>query len=193
MQDVLNEDITEAPIEQKEITKKGKLKAILKEISEWVVPYFVVLVIAITFFLCFRIVTVNGSSMDDTYHSGDVVMVNALFYSEADYGDVVVIKATEQNVPLIKRVIAKGGDEIDIDFDNGTVTVNGEVLSEEYIKEPTHKNEGAFEYPVTVPEGHYFVMGDNRNQSSDSRNPSIGFIPNDNIIGTVIINFGNII
>lgn len=195
MQEVSNESIPEAPAEENKKTAGNKVKAIFKEISEWVVPYFVVLVITITFFLCFRLVTVSGDSMDDTYHDKDVVMVNALFYSEADYGDVVVINANSNgyNVPIIKRVIAKGGDEVDIDFTEGVVTVNGKALSEDYIKEPTHTDGGAFEYPVTVPEGCFFVMGDNRNHSSDSRSPSIGFIDNEDVVGTVIINFGNIL
>lgn len=173
-------------------SKSQKRKAFIKEALDWIIPYSVVLVIAVAFFLCFRLVEVSGISMDSTFCDGDVTLVNSIFYSEANRGDVVVIEATATSVPLIKRVIAKGGDTIDIDFETGTVIVNNEILSEDYIKEPTYFNEGAFEYPVTVPEGYYFVMGDNRNQSIDSRSPLVGFVPNEHIIGKVIINFGDI-
>lgn len=183
---------TEMDAELVKASKSQKRKEFIKEALDWIIPYSVVLVIAVAFFLCFRLVEVSGISMDSTFSDGDVTLVNSIFYSEANRGDVVVIEATDTSVPLIKRVIAKGGDTIDIDFETGTVTVNNEVLSEDYIKEPTYLNEGAFEYPVTVPEGHYFVMGDNRNQSIDSRSPLVGFVPNEHIIGTVMINFGDI-
>lgn len=87
---------------------------------------------------------------------------------------------------LIKRVIAVGGDEIDIDFESGTVTINGEILHEDYIKEPTTTDEGGFEYPVTVPDGHIFVMGDNRNHSTDSRDARVGFVPLEDVEGKVL-------
>lgn len=146
-------------------------------------------------FHCFRIVNVSGSSMCDTYQDGDIVIVNSIGYSLSDKqlnrGDVIVINRTKEVVPLIKRVIAVGGDEIDIDFDTGVVKINGEVIEEDYIKEPTHLDEGAFTYPVTVDKGSYFVMGDNRNHSTDSRDPSIGFVSQNDILGKVIFSIQN--
>ena len=75
---------------------------------------------------------------------------------------------------------------MDIDFDSGAVKVNGETLVEPYIKEMTHLDEGAFEYPITVPDNCYFVMGDNRNYSSDSRDKAVGYIKKDQIQAKVI-------
>ena len=75
---------------------------------------------------------------------------------------------------------------INIDFTSGAVMVNDEVLKEEYITEPTTIDEGAHEYPVVVPEGCYFVLGDNRNHSTDSRSPLVGFVSSADIIGEVI-------
>lgn len=159
----------------------------LQEFLDWAVPYVVVCVIAVAFFLCFRIVNVSGSSMNNTYQEGDTVIVNAAFYQGSDRGDIVVINAVENNVPIIiKRVIAVGGDEIDIDFESGNVTLNGTTLEEPYIKEPTTTDYGGFTYPVTVPDGYYFVMGDNRNNSIDSRHSSIGFVAEEDIMGNVI-------
>ncbi|WP_277217314.1 signal peptidase I, partial [Ruminococcus callidus] len=84
-------------------------------------------------------------------------------------------------------IIATGGQEINIDFATGEVTVDGEVLDEPYIRELTANQEDGFaSYPVTVPEGYYFVMGDNRNNSTDSRSQFVGFVPRDAILGKAI-------
>ena len=128
------------------------------------------------------IANVDGNSMNDTYQDGDCLLCRRLGTFEK--GDVVIC-TTDKNVTLIKRVIGTSGDTVDIDFEAGTVTVNGEVLDEPYIKEATHLNEGAFEYPITVPENCYFVMGDNRNYSSDSR--KYGYIKEENIKGKVLL------
>lgn len=78
---------------------------------------------------------------------------------------------------------------LQIDFENGTVRLNGEILNESYIKEPTTTDEGGFEYPVTVPEGYIFVMGDNRNHSTDSRDARVGFVSLEDVEGKVLFKF----
>ena len=82
----------------------------------------------------------------------------------------------------IKRIIAKGGQTFDINFDTGEVTVDGVVLDEPYIKEITRLKEGG-EIPSVIPEGYFFVMGDNRNHSSDSRSYKVGLVSEDQIVG----------
>lgn len=132
--------------------------------------------------------TVSGQSMEYTYHEGDKLVIERNRDDHYERGELVVFSCTEEgksHTPLIKRIIAKGGDTINIDFEEGTVTVNGEVLDEPYIKEPTTRNDGSFEYPVTVPDGCYFCMGDNRNHSSDSRDAKVGFVPEKDIRGRV--------
>ena len=95
---------------------------------------------------------------------------------------------TSYGKPLVKRVIAKGGDTISIDYAQGVVTVNGEVLQEDYIAEPTYLGYD-IEFPYTVPEGTVFVMGDNRNASLDSRSSYVGCIDERDILGNVLLCF----
>ncbi len=141
---------------------------------------FLTILIIFTFF--FRIVGVSGSSMLPTLQSGNWLAIRAI-NTEIDRGDIVVItQPNALNEPLIKRVIAVGGDTVDIDFLNGTVAVNGAVLDEPYIYEPTHRSSNVA-FPLTVPEGCVFVMGDNRNDSLDSRSQVIGFIDTRYILG----------
>lgn len=128
-------------------------------------------------------VKVDGNSMNDTYKNGDV-----LYYMKVgtpEKGDVIICDAADGR-RLIKRVIASAGDTVDIDFEAGTVSVNGELLDEPYIKEPTHHEPESAVNHVTVPDGCFYVMGDNRNASDDSRNPVIGFIPESKIVGKVL-------
>ena len=140
-----------------------------------------ILVVLLMTFL-FRMFTVDGKSMMNTLFNGDKVAVIRWKYVPKN-GDVVVIKHGEEyNKPLIKRVIATEGQTLKINFDTGKVFVNGQKLNETYIKERMWL-EGDAEIPEVIPEGHCFVMGDNRNNSSDSRNKVIGLIPNENIVG----------
>ena len=101
---------------------------------------------------------------------------------------VIVDSYTAYGKPLVKRVIAKGGDVVNIDYQVGTVSVNGEVLQEAYIAEPTYLGYDVT-FPYTVPEGTVFVMGDNRNASLDSRSSYVGCIDKRDILGKVLLCF----
>jgi signal peptidase I len=131
-----------------------------------------------------RTIGVDGTSMLQTLHHEDRVIMWSLLYKPVR-GDIVIIKTSSYgDKPLVKRVIAVGGDTVDINFDTGDVTVNGVVLDENYINEPT-RNELNFKGPVTVPDGHIFVLGDNRNRSLDSRSDSVGYVDVRNVLGKV--------
>lgn len=158
-------------------------KGVWAFIYDWMdsLIYAVILLLLVFTFL-FRVVGVSGSSMNPTLNNGDWLTVSAV-PGEISVGDIVVItQPNSLNEPLIKRVIAKGGDTVDIDFLEGTVTVNGQVLSEPYIAEAT-QTMGDYVYPQVVPEGMLFVMGDNRNNSVDSRSRAIGFIDERYVLG----------
>ncbi len=158
----------------------SKFSSICFDWSETVVQAVILVVLLMTFL--FRMFTVDGKSMMNTLFNGDKVAVIRWKYVPKN-GDVVVIKHGEEyNKPLIKRVIATEGQTLKINFDTGKVFVNGQKLNETYIKERMWL-EGDAEIPEVIPEGHCFVMGDNRNNSSDSRNKVIGLIPNENIVG----------
>lgn len=144
------------------------------------------LVVLIIFTFIFRPVGVEGGSMLPTFSDGDWVAVTAMADSYSR-GDIVVItQPWKRHVPIIKRIIAVGGDTVDIDFDTGEVTVNGETLNESYINTATHLSYDVA-FPLIVPQGKLFVMGDNRNDSLDSRSSQIGFIDERYVIGKAII------
>ena len=129
---------------------------------------YAIILILIIFAFFFRVVGVNGDSMNPTLNSGDWLTVGAIT-NEVETGDIVVItQPNSLNEPLIKRVIAKGGDTINIDFIEGVVTVNGVALYEPYIAETTEVM-GDYVYPLEIPEGYIFVMGDNRNGCQETR------------------------
>ena len=145
--------------------------------------------IVLVFLLCFRIVVVSGDSMYGTLVDGDYLLLSSnLFYLEPKAGDIIVAsKADYDNgMPIVKRVIATEGQVVDIDFIAGTVSVDGEILQEDYVYSKTTLEEGVA-FPLTVDEGCVFVLGDNRNRSKDSRDPEIGLIDHRQIVGKVIL------
>lgn len=124
-----------------------------------------------------RLISVSGPSMQDTLYTGDQLLVLNAMFCDFKAGDVVVINdynaEPQLNETLVKRIVAVGGQKVDIDFFNGVVYVDDVALDEPYIKEPTYQPEG-MEFPRILAEDEVFVMGDNRNHSSDSRDSRLG-------------------
>ena len=150
------------------------------------VTVLVALILAFTFVA--HVIVVKGPSMENTLHNGDAMLVWSLGY-EPQQGDIVVLtKRSYQEESSVKRIIATGGQTVDIDYLTGTVYVDGQPLAESYIKEPMGlPSYGEGLNHVTVPEGCLFVMGDNRNQSADSRYPEIGIVDERCVIGKVVM------
>ena len=187
-----------APEAARDIKKEGERpESARSEIYDWIQCIVAALVICVLLFsFGLRLVDVVGSSMYPTLENGDKVIVSNIFY-EPKQGDIIVFrKDAYREEPLVKRVIAVGGQTVDIDFDLGIVYVDGVPLDEPYIAEPTTESLD-FSGPVTVEEGTVFVMGDNRNHSTDSRYSQIGCVDVRCIMGKVyytvfpIKNFGN--
>ena len=163
--------------------------SIKAEIFDWLEAIcFAIVAIILVFTLFFRSAQVEGSSMLPNYNEGDrLVLVNPAI-SKVETGDVVVItQPTVVGHPLIKRVIATEGQTVHINYITGEVKVDGIVLDEDYIMEPINSVPlDSIDYPFTVGKGKVFVMGDNRNASSDSRNAGIGEIDTRYILGKAI-------
>ena len=151
---------------------------------------YILAAITIVFVFFVRLVGVDGPSMMPTLQDGDyVALLSNLFMGDLEQGDVIVARkeSFENGEPIVKRVIATEGQTVDILYDGngyGTVYVDGEPLDEPYIAEPATDPEN-FIGPVEVPEGCIFVMGDNRNASTDSRTTEIGMVDERCIMGKV--------
>ena len=149
---------------------------------------FLITGVLLVFSLLFRFVIVSGPSMKDTHVDGDwLVLLGNVLYNDPQYGDIVVISKDSYNdgTPIIKRVIATEGQTVDIDFAAGIVYVDGEALDEPYTRTPTNQYEGV-SFPLTVADECVFVLGDNRNESKDSRSIEIGLVDKREILGKAI-------
>ena len=166
-----------------------------KEVYEWIQCIVVALICCVLIFVfAARVIDVVGHSMVPTLQDGDKIIITRLV-REYKQGDIVVLrKDTFREEPIVKRIIAVAGQTVDIDFENGIVYVDDEPLDEPYVNELTYDRED-FEGPVEVPEDCVFVMGDNRNNSTDSRRETISFVDTRYIMGRVIFRilpFGSI-
>ena len=172
------------------LNTRERRRGAVAEVYEWVESCVIAVgVILLVFAFAARTATVSGPSMLPTLHDGDRLLLVQAGYRDPQYGDVVVVDRSQRGEPpIIKRVIGRAGDEIDIDFETGQVRRNGRALDEPYLYEPTLTRRDV-EFPVTVPEGSVFVMGDNRNHSSDSRDVSIGMIDLRQVMGRAVFRF----
>lgn len=168
--------------------QKGSFKL---DLYFWMQALAVALVLLIlTFTLAGRVIQVVGSSMVPTLHENDLMLLQSIGYTPKQ-GDVVVLRKSSFMVePIVKRVIAVGGQHVSINYTDNTVTVDGVVLDEpyilEYMQDPSLRHSEGCLSEVDVPEGSIFVMGDNRNNSSDSRDQNLGTVDERYVLGHVL-------
>ncbi len=173
---------SEADAPKNKKAKKSKMG--IFEVVEAAVAAIVV--VTVLFLFCFRVFSVDGPSMKPTLQPEDRIVVSNVGY-KAQQGDIVVLSGTDgTQKPIVKRVIAVAGDVVDINFTTGVVTVNGK--EESYSDELTTQ-QADIAFPITVPEGTVFVLGDNRGVSLDSRSSRVGCVDERKIVGKVLFRF----
>ena len=166
------------------------------ELYDWLQMFLGCVVAAVVLFNCVaRLTRVDGGSMDTTLQHGEIMLIWSLGYTPKQ-GDIVVLNKTSVLLPdwtepraIVKRGIATGGQTVDVDYSTGTVYVDGQALDEPYLHEEMRRP-GAPSMQEThweVPEGSIFVMGDNRNYSTDSRDSLLGTIDTDYILGRAVL------
>ncbi len=195
--------VSDSEIEKNLMEQNGetprKKNTWFKELLDWIIAIVIAVVVALLVRnYVFTLVKVQGQSMEPTLQNADRLYVNRLFYTPKK-GDVVIfVSKSDPNHPYVKRVIATEGDSVYIDFKNGDVFVNDQLIEEPYIKEETAllgsyiaelivKGEYGPDKPIVVEKDHIFVMGDNRNNSKDSR--ELGQIPLDEVLGGAVFRF----
>ena len=165
-----------------------KLAGDLFDILELFVLCASVLLAVFTFIA--RPTVVKGASMEDTLLEGDALIVSSVG-CKPEPGDIVVAQNVSLPLypePIVKRVIAVGGQTIDIDFATWTVTIDGVELQEPYRKVTAERlRTSDWTFPMEIPEGYVFLMGDNRNHSADSRSADIGLIDERCIVGRAVL------
>lgn len=165
-----------------------------RELYEWLQMVLGCVLVAVLVFNCFaRLTRVDGSSMDNTLQHGELMLVWSLGY-QPKQGDIVVLNKTTTIFPghseskaIVKRVIATENQTVDIDYGAGMVYVDGAPLDEPYIKEEMYFPLDMPETHWEIPEGSIFVLGDNRNHSTDSRSALLGPIDEDYVLGKVVL------
>ncbi len=179
------------PAEYAELPKYHDPYGSGRELFEWLELFtYAVAVVAFVFIFVCRIAVVHGPSMENTLHEGEVLLVSDLFY-EPKAGDIIVFQSNTilNDEAIVKRVIATEGQIVDIDFDSWTVTVDGVPLEEPYVNYiMNHRMLGSsYTYPLEVEPGKIFVMGDNRNHSTDSRSELIGQVDTRFVLGRLLV------
>ena len=172
--------------DEEELTGRESFKL---DLFFWLQAFVAVLcALVLVFSFLGRVIVVDGSSMVPTLHHGDLLLLQGIGYTP-EQGDIVVLTKEFQNVdtPIVKRIIATGGQTVHIDYSTSTVYVDGVALDEPYINELMRMPMGETITDVTVSEGSVFVMGDNRNNSSDSRVPELGTVDERYILGEVLL------
>ncbi len=171
--------------EEKEKKEKKRGSSIIQLLA-------VLLIIVLLRFFVVGTIYVKGSSMEPNFHHGDFLLMNKLdvSLSTPSYGDIVICQLHEDGYDenIIKRVIGVPGDEVNLVLEGNAYALylNGEKIEEPYIAEPMY-SAGTMEYPYTVPEDSFFVMGDNRNASTDSRKDTVGAIEKKDIKGKIVM------
>jgi len=206
MEETKKEIKEETNQETNDAKKEGKLKSFFKDLLSMLITFIItVIVYQLVFTFVLDRAVVEGSSMVPTLHSDDQLISSRIF--DIEQGDIIIINSSKLNKKIVKRVIGIPGQKVDIDFEKGTVTVDGKALNEQlysenaeltadyFVNTLTTINSGAFsddEYPVTVPDGYLFVMGDNRNVSLDSKNISLGLVPVEEAESQVLMRYSPI-
>lgn len=163
---------------------------IMRECYDWVEIFVITItLIFLIFTFIMRIAYVDGPSMNETLNDGETLIVSNFIYTPK-YGDIVVFQSPDSGIRggIVKRVIATEGQTVDIDFSSWSVTVDGVKIDEPYINLENGVSMRSFdiEFPIEVPDGCVFIMGDNRNHSNDSRSSQIGFVDTRFIFGHVL-------
>lgn len=176
-----------APDNDKNNKKEKEKPGFAADCYGWLQALSVALLILIVLFTFFgRIIGVDGSSMVPTLHNGDMLFLQCIGY-EPKQGDIVVLHKDFADItsPIVKRIIALGGQTVRVDYNTSTVYVDGEPIDEPYLGEPMYVPGSAYEQQTywEVPAGSVFVMGDNRNASSDSRHSDLGTVDTRYILG----------